>query len=402
MNIKSVLSLFIFFLCLVPIVGQTNDTIQQDAVEQTLSEIEILSKGRSQILGALDKGNLNNMREIKDELIRTFDNKTNEVFSTREYLIILYWTEEYDDLLAYTIVNTGNIDEHKVGHTLKSLAPPNKLYQVISNESVESYDMLVSFIYEAELTNEGKEFLELHLYWLLFGPKSINKSATLQEIHDLADTFLKEYPNNPFKMYIHHNMRFKMGIDDWALGNEIGLGYIGMQGDMAKQFKEGVLFKLSLDGSYKRTTLSISLNIGSTTTKVDFPYRDTEWLKGSRATLMGIDLTAGYRLMDIKRVSFAPFLGVGAINFSPSTMDIENDYTLEKLNFTAQNYLIGMDFTFNLKKRSFFFDGNNFINLRYTFSMPQYNGRKGVESGNMHWITLGWGGMNARSFNSYF
>lgn len=181
MNIKSVLSLFIFFLCLVPIVGQTNDTIQQDAVEQTLSKIEILSKGRSQILGALDKGDLNNMREIKDELIRTFDNKTNEVFSTREYLIILYWTEEYDDLLAYTIVNTGNIDEHRVGHTLKSLAPPNKLYQVISNESVESYDMLVSFIYEAELTNEEKEFLELHLYWLLFGPKVLTKAPHSQK-----------------------------------------------------------------------------------------------------------------------------------------------------------------------------------------------------------------------------
>ena len=401
MNKKSVLSLFIFFLCLVPIVGQTNDTTQLDAVEQTPSKLEILSKERSQLLEALDKGDLNNMREIKDELIRTFDNKTNEAFSTREYLIILYWTEEYNDLLTYITSNTGNIDEHSVGHTLKWLAPPNKLYEVISNESVESYDMLVSFIYEAQLSNEEKEFLELHLYWLLFGPKSIKKSATLPEIHDLADKFSKEYPNNPFKMYIHHNIRFKMGIDDWALGSEIGLGYVGMQGDMAKQFKEGVLFRLSLDGSYKRTTLSISLNIGSTTTKVDFPYRDTEWLSGSQAMLMNIDLTAGYRIVDIKRVSFTPFLGIGAINFSPSTEDIENDYTLEKLNFTAQNYLVGMNFTFNLKKRSFFLDENNFINLRYTFSMPQYNGRKGIESGNMHWITLGWG-MNAQSFDSYF
>lgn len=401
MNKKSVLSLFIFFLCLVPIVGQTNDTTQLDAVEQTPSKLEILLKERSQLLEALDKGDLNNMREIKDELIRTFDNKTNEAFSTREYLIILYWTEEYDDLLTYITSNTGNIDEHSVGHTLKWLALPNKLYEVISNESVESYDMLVSFIYEAQLSNEEKEFLELHLYWLLFGPKSIKKSATLPEIHDLADKFSKEYPNNPFKMYINHNIRFKMGIDDWALGSEIGLGYVGMQGDMAKQFKEGVLFRLSLDGSYKRTTLSISLNIGSTTTKVDFPYRDTEWLSGSQAMLMNIDLTAGYRIVDIKRVSFTPFLGIGAINFSPSTEDIENDYTLEKLNFTAQNYLVGMNFTFNLKKRSFFLDENNFINLRYTFSMPQYNGRKGIESGNMHWITLGWG-MNAQSFDSYF
>lgn len=164
MNKKSVLSLFIFFLCLVPIVGQTNDTTQLDAVEQTPSKLEILLKERSQLLEALDKGDLNNMREIKDELIRTFDNKTNEAFSTREYLIILYWTEEYDDLLTYITSNTGNIDEHSVGHTLKWLAPPNKLYEVISNESVESYDMLVSFIYEAQLSNEEKEFLELHLY----------------------------------------------------------------------------------------------------------------------------------------------------------------------------------------------------------------------------------------------
>ena len=401
MNIKSVLSLFIFFLCLVPIVGQTNDTTQLDAVEQTPSKLEILSKGRSQILEALDKGDLNNMREVKDDLIHAVDNKIIEAFSIREYLITLYWTEEYADLLSYTQRNTENIDEQSVGETLKTLALTDELYKTISDESVESYDMLVSFIYEAQLSNEEKEFLELHLYWLLFGPKSISKTATLAEMHQLADSFSKEYPNNQFKRYIHHNIRFKMGIDDWGLGYEIAVGYVGMQGDMAKQFKDGALFRLSLHGSYKRTILSLNFSAGGNTTKVDFPYRDTEWLSGSQAILMNIDLTAGYRIVDIKRVSITPFLGVGAINFSPTTEDIENDYTLEKLSFTAHNYLAGINCTFNFKKKSPHFDGNSFINLRYTFSMPQYNGRKGIESGNMHWLTLGWG-MSGTSFNTIY
>lgn len=396
---KAILATFIFILGLVPLVAQANDTIPQGMLEQPPSKIELLTQGRNSLLDNLENGELNTVREIKDDLIQVAGNNINSVFSPREYMLVLYWTEEYANLLSYIRNYPGSIDEYTADPSLKALAATDQLYQRVSFESVESFDMLVSFIYEAQLSEREKDFLELHLFWLIFGPTSENKIASLAEIHDLADAYLKKYPNSGYEMYIHHNIRFKLGIDDWAFGFEAAMGYAGMQGDIATQFNDAFLIRMSVEASFKKTILAFNINAGGTSTQVDFPYRDTEWLQGSQALLAGIDITAGYRLIEIKKLSFTPFLGVGVVNFSPVPEEDDEDYVLKNLNYTAQNYLAGVNCTFKIKStNNIYHDGGSSINLRYTFTMPQYNGRKGIMSGNMHWITLGWG-MNGRPIN---
>jgi hypothetical protein len=115
-----------------------------------------------------------------------------------------------------------------------------------------------------------------------------------------------------------------------------------------------------------------------------------------------IDLAVGYRVAEANRFSLTPFFGFGVINFGAGAEEIKEDNVFEKLNFTAQNYLAGVNCTFDLSsKKNPYSPGGSFINLRYTFSMPQYNGRKGIESGNMHWLTLGWG-MYGRPYKRVF
>lgn len=399
---KTTLATFIFFLCLVPLAGQTNDTIRQEILEQSPSLLEILSKGRRLLLENLKKGDLFKVMEIKDALISEADNNVNEVFFPGEYTLILYWTEEYADLLAYIKSDAGNVEDFRSERMLDMLASTDQLYKSISLKSAESYEMIIHFLDEAALTDVEKDFLELHLYWILFGPNRLTEQEALAELNDRADAFLQKYSNSEFEKYVRRNIRFKLALDDWGIGYEIGMGYLGMQGEMAKQFKDGFLLKLSVDGTYKKAMLSLNLNIGGSKTMVDFPFRDTEWVRGSHAVITGIDLTAGYRILEMKKLSFTPFVGFGAINFGAGAEEIEEDIIFKKLNFTAQNYLVGVNCTFDLsRKNNPFSIGGSFINLRYTFSMPQYNGRKGIESGNMHWVTLGWG-MYGRPYKRVF
>ena len=399
---KTILSTFIFFLCLAPLVGQTNDSIRQEILGQPSSKLEILSKGRRLLLENLQKGDLFKVMEIKDALISEADNNVNEVFFPGEYSLILYWTEEYPDLLAYIKSDAGNVEDFRSERMLDILASTDQLYKNISLKSAESYDMIIHFLDEAELTDVEKDFLELHLYWILFGPNRVTEQEALAELNDRADAFLQKYPNSEFDEYVRRNIRFKLALNDWGIGYEIGLGYLGMQGEMAKQFKDGFLLKLSVDGTYKKTMLSLNLNVGGSKTLVDFPFRNTGWLRGSHAVMTDIDLAVGYRVAEANRFSLTPFFGFGVINFGAGAEEIKEDNVFEKLNFTAQNYLAGVNCTFDLSsKKNPYSPGGSFINLRYTFSMPQYNGRKGIESGNMHWLTLGWG-MYGRPYKRVF
>ena len=399
---KTILTTFILFLCLTVAVGQTNDTIRQEILGQSSSKLEILSKGRSYLLENLEKGDLFKVMEIKDALIKEANNNIDEVFFPGEYSLILYWTEEYADLLDYIKTNEGSNEDFRSNPVLNMLASTDQLYKNISMKSAESYDIIIHFMDESQLTPVERDFLELHLYWILFGPNSVTEKDALAEMNDRADAFLQKYPKSEFEQYVRRNIRFKLGLDDWGFGYEIAMGYVGMQGEMSKQFQDGFLLRLSLDGTYKKVQLSLNLNMGGTKTMVDFPFRDTQWLSGSHALMAGIDLMAGYRVLELNKLSFTPFVGMGVISFGATADEIQEDKILEKLNFTAQNYLTGINCSFDLgNKKNPFYSGGSFLNLRYTFAMPQYNGRKGIESGNMHWLTLGWG-MYGRDYRRVF
>lgn len=399
---RAILTSFVFFLCLAPLVAQRNDSIRQEILGQSPSKLEILSKGRKYLLENLGKGDLFKVMEIKNELIGEVNHNLNEVFFPAEYKLILYWTEEHADLLAYVKSTTESNDDYRAKPLLNMLASSDQLYKNISLKSAESYDVILHFLDEADLKEVEKDFLELHLYWMLFGPNHVNETEALEEMNIRADTFLEKHPNSEFESFVRSKIRFKLGLNNWGVGWEVGMGYLGTQGGMANQFKDGFLLRLGIDGSYKKTIISLNLNMGATSTKVDFPYHDTHWAKGSAAMMMDIDLSLGYRILEVHKFSFTPFVGFGAINFSPGAQEIEENYSLNKLNLTAQNHLAGINCTFDLsnKNNPFGYDGNS-INLRYTFAKPQYNGRKGIMSGSMHWLTLGWG-MSARQIKRIF
>ncbi len=389
---KAILTSFIFFLCLTAAVSQTNDSIRQEILAQPSSKLEILSKGRNYLLENLERGDLYKVKEIKDALVHEMDNDINEVFFPAEYVLILYWTEEYAELLSYLQSVDTTITEFRPDRLRNMLASTDNLYENISLKSAESYSVMTHFLDDASLTEVEKDFLELNLCWLLFGRSTGKEREVHSEVNDKADVFLTKHPNSAFEQIVRRSIRYKIVSGNWGGGCEIALGYAGMQGEMAKQFKDAFLFRLSLDGSYKKMFLTLNFNAGGSSTKVDFPYNETQWLKGSHAMMMGVDLTAGYRVAAIKKFSFMPFIGYGVINFSPGTKEIEEDKALKKLSFTSQNYLTGINFTYHYDGvKTSFMDGSGFLNLRYTFSMPQYDGRKGIEKGNMHWLTLGWG-----------
>ena len=103
------------------------------------------------------------------------------------------------------------------------------------------------------------------------------------------------------------------------------------------------------------------------------------------------EASLGYVAYNDNRFKLSPFAGIGSMDISPPTKDTEETPELKEvsLEFTT-TYIIGINFDIKFgpkhtpkysPKTSY-----GFMRIRYGYSIPEFDG-------NMHYITIGFGGM---------
>lgn len=402
---KTLLTSFFFVFCFFSLMAQQTDSLKQEIINQPPSSFEFLMKGRYYLADRLEAGDLQKVKDIKDELLREVDNEIDKAFYTYEYPLILFWTEEYKDLISY--VQSFLMVDNKLPYNRTIRHDPyfmnifqynDQLYTKLIHKSAESHTTLVHFLKQSDLDDLEKDFLELYLNWVIFSPNSPRESMyaeAVEEINMQADAFLDKYPDSIYDKYVRQRIRFVLALSNWGGGYSIEAGYLAMQNSMAKQFKDGFIMHLALTGSYKKTYLQLGFNLGTSTTLVDFPFQDITWNKGSHVVIVGADVSLGYEIFNKNRWSLTPFAGIGVLNFSAGAKEIQEEKKLEDLSYSAPNYSAGVNISYVVsgdKHPAFGYnESKGLINLRYTYNIPKFNKDK-VMNGAMHWITLGWGG----------
>ena len=91
----------VLFLCSIisySAIGQA-DSIENEIFNYKNSKPEIISKGRRLLIEKLELEDLLKIKEIKDYLVKNIDDYQCHSFDINEYWLILYWTQEFDELL---------------------------------------------------------------------------------------------------------------------------------------------------------------------------------------------------------------------------------------------------------------------------------------------------------------
>jgi hypothetical protein len=394
----------IILIVLIPICsfGQ-NDTIRNEILNNSDSKSEIISKGRRLLLDKFIEGDIQKVKEIKDYLINDVENADYVAFYPIEYWLLLYWTQEYDEL---TESITG-FDSFKSDTFEKSIKPQDDfLFEKVRSKTRDSKFILQIFIEDSDLEDVDKAFLSMNLNNLI--ADNDYRDITQDTLNILADNFLLKYPNSIYENYTRNYIRYKLTPSKFGLAFEFFSGYGIFTENLEENFQNNVPIGVAFDIYYKDFVLYLRDYIGFSKTKDDINYHDGIWEKKSQVRVYLPEASLGYVVLDKKYLKIAPFGGIASIDIGPTQHDLDREPDLEKaeLEFTT-TYTFGLNLDIKLgpskipmvtfgPEQSYLF-----LRVRYAYSLPQFRWKYHGYNGNMHYLTIGIEGFGRKLKREY-
>ncbi len=175
------------FLCLssVVLMGQVSD-IEKEITTYQAGKPYLISKGRQLLLDKFVEGNWQKVNEITDYLRQIEDTNYMALYPS-EYWYVLYWTQAYPELL----MNIRSLDSITISNYSRRIHPAkDMLRRNMYKKTLASQNMLKEQIDAAKVGQREKDFLNLHLDWLLADTRNFK---TQDSVNQLADHFLAAY-----------------------------------------------------------------------------------------------------------------------------------------------------------------------------------------------------------------
>lgn len=369
------------------------DSIKSQIMKYEDSKSTLISKGRELLLDRFIEGDIKKVKEIKDYLVKTEDNDY-FAFYPSEYWFVLYWTKDYSELVK----NIQNFDSSSIASYNTRIRPLNDmLYPKLKEKSFENETQIKKQINDSELDLETKQILILNLDWLLLETR---KELNAQDsINKKADNFLKTFSPSKFDKFTKKYIRYKLIPRNWGMTFEFFSGYSIYTGNLSKNYTNNIPVGVAFDICYKNFELYLRDYIGFNKTKRDFEYSLGTWAKGSRTMVFLPEASLGYVVCSNNRLKISPFAGISSMDISPPSKETEKTPELKEvsLEFTT-TYIFGINFdikfgpkhTFGYKPKTSY----GFMRIRYGYSIPRFEKKYDGMTGNMHYITIGFGGMS--------
>ncbi|MDD4755626.1 MAG: hypothetical protein PHG29_06055, partial [Prolixibacteraceae bacterium] len=270
------------------------------------------------------------------------------------------------------------------------------LYDKLREKSLENESQIKQQIKDSEADLETKQILILNFDWLLLENRQDRYAQ--DSLNKQADKFLETYTYSEFEQFTRNYIRFKQVPGAWGFAFEFFSGYGLYSGNLSENYTNNVPIGVAFDVCYNNFELYLRDYIGFNKTKKDFDYSLGTWEKGSRTMVFLPEASIGYVTYNDNRFKISPFVGIGAMDISPSTNDTEETPELKEvsLEFTT-TYIFGinLDIKFGPKNVPDYSPKTSygFMRIRYGYTLPNFEKKYVGMAGNMQYITIGFGGM---------
>lgn len=355
------------------------------------SEYNFVNKGRRLLIDNLQAFKIEEAINVKNGLLNEFEGSVTEAFYNSEYIHLLYWTREFDELLNYLKQVDFN---HPVSNNVRVSAQTDNFFMAVYAHTVENKDILEIEIKHTLLNEMERDFLLLLLNDIANPtPQSeLANSEHLAKINEMADQFLTHYPDSPYNGIVREQIRLVFKETDWGLYLDFVLGATLNQGDISRQFRNGPAAGMLFEYRHRKLMGMLGFDVASQTLKQDLPVNNTVWKKGSSSTLGSGYLNAGYLAFENRRWSIYPYAGIGYTGFSAVEKDIKEDENLDKLRLNSFFTQLGVGIDLKITSiPSVDQSSDSRISLKYTYRMPRFERKDPLLKGSQHVITLSYG-----------
>ncbi|HEY5391854.1 MAG TPA: hypothetical protein VIJ57_07060 [Hanamia sp.] len=380
------------------------DSLQNQILNYSDSNVEIITKGRGLLAEKFMEGDYEKVREIRDYLLQKVQDKNYLIFYPLENWYILYWTQQYNELLKSISVtdSLNNQRFNRIGYDDdlrfdKKIQPAQDLlFSKLYERSKDSILQLDTFIDNSSLKDEDKDFLKLNLLYLI---KAGSSRATARDsLNVSADKFLEEFPASKHVSFIRKYIRAEYVPSKWGFVFEFFSGYDILTKELKDHFTNAVPIGVAFDIYYKKWALFLRDHIGLNKTSIDIPYNNGVWEKGSQVRVYLPEASVGYVALENKILKLTPFAGISSTDFSPTTVDQNSNSNLKnaELKFTT-TWSAGLNVDIKIGRSktpmvSYNEESYWFLRVRYGYNLPQFQNKYDGYSGAIHYITVGVGG----------
>lgn len=194
--------------------------------------------------------------------------------------------------------------------------------------------------------------------------------------------------DNNLQTHLSHKQKPK----NWGLGFEIFSGYNFYTGDLNENYTNYFPVGLALDVDYKNFKIFLRRSFGANKTKQDFDYYFGLWERHSRVHTFKSETALGYTVYHKKPLKLTPFLGITRIKINPPTAHTGKEVDPKKGLLKSTKYTIGINL--DIKCRITTNGQYSFVRIRSGYGMQRPNNNNDVITGNIPFITIGYGSTN--------
>lgn len=388
--------LIVFILSIAPLISTYTqiNALENQEINYEKGKTTYIEKGRKILTTNFIKGDIEEVKKSKNYLTNLEDDDFFSLFSG-EYWLILYWTEEYKELInSIEQFEAENMEEYEL-----KLAPlSDNLYETLIQKTEKNKKQLLKNIDQSTLSKEEKMFLHLHLKNTM---ADISMQPKLQdEINNEARQFIADYPNSDFTNFTKQFIHYQFKASDLGLGVELFSGTGIYTGELNERYNIEVPIGISIDASYDKYNLSLRQYVGFLTSKgFEYQTNNTNFSYPADANLTNFstEVAFSYTLLDHSTLKAAPFASVGGMSIKApkSETEINPNFEGANLDYTTTFGLgISLDFKLGLDKVPEYQTQSSygFVRVRYGYYMPQFTDL----NGGIHTITIGIGGIMHR------
>ena len=382
-------SLFFQLLCQVDSIS-----IKSQIMDGSDSKYAMIYKGRLLLSDKFFANDFEAVKGIKNYLIKNVEDDNYVVFYPNDYWFILYWTQEYEELLN-SFVTLDSIA--KAIYNQRIPPPGDMLNAGLWLKSKENAEKIINQIQETDINVEKKEILRLTF------EKLINNDSHQDILNNQVDIFLETYPETVYKVFAKKHISYKYVPKNFGFAIEFFTGRGVFTKTLKEDYSDSFLYGISIGICYKKFELYPRYYIGFNKTNREYNYPNGIFEKNSPNRVFYWETSLGYVIMENKTLKLSPFIGVGEMRISPPNSRIATNQALKELSYTSNVFPAGFNFDIKLGKEKYSFRAKSsyaFLRLRYSYIFTKFD-KKYDFSGNMHTIILGIGGMERRLKREY-
>jgi hypothetical protein len=287
---------------------------ETDIISPAYTKSDEITKSRRALLDKfLEKDRIGIILEM--DRLMMLDDKDYLTLYPLEFWLLSYWLQDYKPILSS--VKERDTDSLYNSGTIK--IPPQRDYLTVKllEKSKEERDEILSRLKEAELSEEEKHFLSMHLDYLLLD--NVDRGIDQEKLNQLAGAFLNDYPGSEFADFTKKFIRVKYAVSEDGYILSFFSGKFLFTGNLTDYYKRPTLAGLSFEGFKNSWVYQLNLTLGFCKTKKDMPVKNDIWPRGSKALGGNVDLAIGRQIVNNKVFIVTPLAGIGIFGLDPNT-----------------------------------------------------------------------------------